>query len=227
MSRGVPQRTPAGHHSSTFTRSEQRLVASLATPRRVERWLRRLPYNHEKGGETLRTFRRVARDHTAHCLEAALFAAAVLEPHGYPPLVMSLESADRLDHVIYVYRRHGRWGSVARSRDPGLHGRFAVFASPRELALSYMDPFVDKTGRLVGWAVADLRELGSYDWRFGPRNAWKIEQWLIDYPHHKVHMPDRRYHEWHERYLRYIARYGGRKPVYYENRRTWVDSGSV
>jgi len=227
MSRGVPRRTPPRRLPPAFSPSERRLVASLRTPLLVERWLRRLPYNHEKGGETLRTFRRVARDHTAHCLEAALFAAAVLEAHGYPPLLMSLESSDKLDHVIYVYRKEGRWGSIGRSRDPGLHGRWPVFTSPRALALSYMDQFVDKTGRLVGWAVADLRELGRYDWRFARKNAWKIEQWLIDYAHHKVHMPDRRYHEWHERYIRYIARYHGKKPVYYENRQTWVDSGNV
>ena len=227
MRRGVPRRTPAGRPPPGFTRLEQRLVASLRTPLLVERWLRLLPYNYEKGGETLRTFRRVARDETAHCLEAALFAAAVLEAHGHPPLLMSLESEDKLDHVIFVYRKDGRWGSIGRSRDPGLHGRWPVFASPRALALSFMDPFVDKTGRLVGYAVADLRELGSYDWRFAERNAWKIEQWLIDYKHHKVHMPDRRYHEWHERYLRYVARYRGKKPVYYENRETWVDRSKV
>ena len=227
MSRGVPRRTPALRPPPGFTRGEQRLLASLRTPLLVERWLRRLPYNYEKGGETLRTFRRVVRDQTAHCLEAALFAAAVLEAHGHPPLLMSLESADNLDHVICVYRKGGRWGAIGRSRDPGLHGRWPVFASPRALALSYMDPFVDKTGRLLGWAVADLRELGRYDWRFAERNAWKVEQWLIDYEHHKVHMPDRRYHEWHERYLRYISRYDGRKPVYYENREDWVDSGNV
>ena len=161
MSRGVLRRTPARRSPPAFTRSEQRLVAALPTPLLVERWLRRLPYNYEKGGETLRTFRRVVRDHTAHCLEAALFAAAVLEAHGYPPLLMSLESLDQLDHVIFVYRKDGRWGSIGRSRDPGLHGRWPVFASPRALALSYMDQFVDKTGRLVGWAVADLRELGT------------------------------------------------------------------
>ena len=66
----------------------------------------------------------------AHCLEAALFAAVVLEQHGYPPLLLSFESIDRLDHVIFVYKQRGRWGSVARSRDPGLHGRKPVFATP-------------------------------------------------------------------------------------------------
>ena len=79
-------------------------------------------------GETLRSFRGVIRHGAAHCLEAAALAAAVImEQHGRPPLVLSFESIDGLDHVIYVYQSRGLWGSVARSRDPGLHGRRAVF----------------------------------------------------------------------------------------------------
>ena len=209
-----------------LTSRERALVRRLRTPYAVERWLRALPYNYESQGETLRSFRGVAEDRTAHCLEAALFAAGVLEPQGLPPLLMSLESQDRLDHVIYVFREKGRYGAVGRSRDPGLHGRKPVFRTPQALALSYMDQFVDKTGRLLGWALADLRELGAYDWRFSRRNVWKVERWLIDYKHHRVHMPEARYRKWHARYLRYLERYR-RKPVYYENRATWLFPGSI
>jgi hypothetical protein len=139
---------------STFTPAERRLIRRLNTPAKVQRWLNALPYNTEKPPlkDSLRGFREVVRRGTAHCLEAALFAACVMEQHGYPPLVMSLASVDLLDHVIFVYRRNGRWGSVARSRDPGLHGRKAVFRSPRALALSYFDPYVDHTGALFGYA---------------------------------------------------------------------------
>lgn len=207
---------------SAFTPRERAVVEACRAPRQVQRWLDALPYNYERGGETLRSFRGVVRRGTAHCLEAALGAAVILEQHGYPPLLLSFESIDRLDHVIFVFRQHGRWGSVARSRDPGLHGRKPVFATARELALSYADPYVDLTGRVIGFAVADLRELGAYDWRLAARNVWKVERWLIDYPHRPVGISDRRYHELHERYQRYKARYPHRKPVYYDNRRTWL-----
>src|SRR5437588_12760527 len=103
-----------------FTPAEQRLIARLRTPLQVQNYLNRLPYNTEPppGPGTLRSFRQVVRRRTAHCLEAALFAACVLEQHGFSPLVMSLKSLDLLDHVIFVYRQGGRWGSLARSRDP-------------------------------------------------------------------------------------------------------------
>jgi len=194
----------------------------LRTPREVQRYLHGLPYNQETRGETLRTFRGVVRHQSAHCLEAALFAATVLEVHGHPPLLLSFESIDGLDHVIFPFREKGRWGAVARSRDPGLHGRRPVFATPRLLAASYMDTYVDLEGRVTGFAVADLRDLGRYDWRFSSGNVWKVERWLVDYPHRSLVMSDRRYRALLTRYQRYKARYPERKPVYYENRRLWM-----
>jgi hypothetical protein len=201
---------------------ERALVARLRTPAAVQRWLRRLPYNHEEGGETLRSFRGVVRHRTAHCLEAALAAAVVLERHGRPPLLLSFESVDKLDHVLYLYRENGRWGAVARSRDPGLHGRKPVFASPRQLAASYMDAYVDLTGRVTGYAVADLRELGAYDWRLSERNVWKVERWLVDYPHRPLRMSDARYRRLHARYRAFKARWPDRKPTDYAGRESWL-----
>ncbi len=108
----------------TLTATERRLVRRLRTPGHVQRFLNDLPYNTEgrPDGPTLRSFRLVVRTWTAHCMEAALAAAVILEQHGYPPLVLSIESEDRLDHVLFLYQSGGRWGSVARSRDLGLHG---------------------------------------------------------------------------------------------------------
>jgi hypothetical protein len=163
------------------------------------------------------------RFHTANCIEAALAAAVILEQHGYPPLVLSFESIDELDHVIFIYRRAGRWGSVGRSRDPGLHGRRPVFATPRALALSYVDPYVDRTGRVIGYAVADLRTMGTYDWRVSEKNVWKVERMLLDLPHRPIRTSDRRIDRLRARYLEFIRRYPGRKPLDYRGRERWSE----
>src|SRR5690349_19914752 len=162
----------------SFTAAERRLIRRLRTPADVQRYLNRLPYNEEPHGRaTLRSFRGVVRHGCAHCLEAALFAAVVMEQHGYPPLVLSFESIDDLDHAIFVYRRRGFWGSVARSRDPGLHGRKPVFRTARALALSYVDPYIDFTGLITGYAVVNLADaMGEYDWRLAATNVWKAER---------------------------------------------------
>ena len=207
-----------------FTPAERALVERLATPRAVQRWLRSLPYNWETRGETLRSFRGVIRHGIVHCLEAALCAATILEQHGYPPLLLSFESQDGLDHVLFVFRERGRWGAVARSRDPGLHGRKPVFRSPRQLAASYCDAYVDQSGRVTGYAVADLRELGRYDWRLSARNVWKVEKWLVDYPHRPLPMPERHYRRALARYKRFRARFPdpGVRPAYFDGRQAWM-----
>ena len=199
------------------------MIRACRTPRAVQEWLHDLPYNQEKRGETLRTFRGVVRHGEVHCLEAALAAAAILEQHGYPPRLLSFQSIDLLDHVIYPFRgRDGRWGAVARSRDPGLHGRKPVFRNARALAASYMDPYVDLTGRVKGYVVADLAELDGCDWRLSERNVWKIERWLIETPHRRLVMPDARYRKLHAAYRAFLARHPGQKPTDYPNRSTWM-----
>ena len=209
---------------SAFTARERRLIDRLRTPLAVQQFLNRLPYNTEPHGiATQRSFRGVVREGCAHCMEAAILAAVVLEQHGYPPLVMSLESVDELDHVLFVYRYRGRWGSVARSRDPGLHGRKPVFATPRALALSYADPYVDFTGRLKGYAVVDLRVMGTYDWRLADTNIWKVERMLLYHPHHRIRLSDARVHRLRARYRAFKAQYPDKKPVYYARRERWTE----
>ena len=209
---------------SAFTRAELRLIDRLRTPTAVQRFLNDLPYNTEPppGRATLRSFRGVVRHGTAHCLEAALAAAVVLEQHGYPPLVCSFESIDELDHVLFVFRTHRGWGSVARSRDPGLHGRRPVFATPRALALSYVDPYVDFSGRITGYAIADLRALlGVYDWRLSERNVWKVERALLQLRHRSIRSSDERIDALRRRYRRFRAKHGRKPYEYYRGREKW------
>ena len=212
------------HPLVPFTAAERRLIRKLRTPTLVQRYLNTLPYNTEPPPERakLRSFRGVLQHHTAHCLEAALAAAVILEQHGFPPLLLSFESIDDLDHVIYIYRRNGRWGSIGRSRDPGLHGRKPVFRSARDLASSYVDAYVDFTGRVTGYATLDLRTLGDYDWRLSEQNVWKVERVLLDLAHTPLRSSDERIARLRARYRRFRAENPGRKPVYYRGREKWT-----
>ena len=205
-----------------FTEREWRLIRSHPTPAAVQRYLTRLRYNRELCGGTLRSFRGVVRRGEAHCLEAALAAAAILEQHNRPPLLLSLESQDKLDHVLYVFRERGRWGAVARSRDLGLHGRRPVFRSLRDLAWSYFDTYVDHSGRITGYGLGDLRELGRYDWRFSEKNVWKVERYLQEIPHAEMKSSDRRYGRLLARYKEFRRAHPTGHLEDYETRGLWM-----
>jgi len=178
----------------------EKLAEKYPTPEKVQHYLYGLKYNREKDGETQRSALSAYRKKTVHCLEATLIAAAILEHKGYPPLILYLDSQDDLGHVIFVFKAKTGWGSVARSRDFGLHGRKPYFRSIRDLALSYYDPYIDKTGMVVGYKLLNLNESGT-DWRFSARNLWKLEQYIVTAKHIKVKSSKQRYRRLHARYL--------------------------
>jgi hypothetical protein len=218
----LPRTDPIEPPSLALTRAERQVIDRLRSPLAVQQWLNALPYNTEKGGETLRSFRGVIRTGTAHCLEAALAAAVIMEQHGYPPLVLSFESIDLLDHVIFVYRTSTGWGSVARSRDPGLHGRKPLFATPRALALSYVESYVDFTGGIKAYAVVDLRVMGEYDWRLSEKNVWKVEQMLLDWKHRRLIPSREKIATMRRRYFRFRKAHGYKPWKYYKGRERWT-----
>ncbi|HSS21855.1 MAG TPA: hypothetical protein VLL54_17410 [Pyrinomonadaceae bacterium] len=206
----------------SFTKREWELIQSLRTPAQVQRYFTSMPYNWEGDGAKLRSFREVVKRNEVHCLEAAVAAAVILEQHGYPPLLLDIESWDLLDHVIFVFQENGLWGSIARSRDLGLNGRKPLFRSLRDLTWSYFEPYVDLTGRIQGYGLTSLYDLGKYDWRFSPRKMSKIEDHLRALPHKRLHSSDKRYEKLHERYKKFKQRYPDRSAGYYDNRWQWM-----
>ena len=168
------------------------MASVLSTPQQVQAFLRQHPYNEEESGETVRSAEAALRAKTWHCLEATFIAAAILEIHGYPPILLSMESRDGLDHVLYVFKEENRWGAISRSRDDGLHGRRPHFRSLRDLVWSYYDHYIDRTGKITGYQVAHLDEIQS-DWRASSKNLWQAEQYLIDLKHIPLKSSQHRY----------------------------------
>lgn len=167
----------------------KRLAKRYSTPRAVQKFLRTFDYNPKS---TLYSAIKCFQKKEAHCLEAAFLAAAILEQNGYPPLVMSLESKDGLDHVVFVFKEKGKWGAVGRSRDHGLHGRAPRFRSIKDLAWSYYDPYIDKTGKVTAYQIAHLDDTES-NWRTNHRNVWKAERYLVELKHRRLKSSQYRY----------------------------------
>jgi hypothetical protein len=217
-----PEAFPPPPGREAFTAKEWAVIQKYRTPRQVQQFLRGLPYNWEKKGETLRTFRSVVKRWQAHCLEGALTAAMILEQHGYPPLLLDLESQDLLDHVLFLFQHRGRYGTVARSRDAGLHGRKAVFRTLRQLVMSYVDPYVDGSGRITGYGIFDLRTLRRCNWRLSRRNVWAVVRALIKLPHKKLKTSDRRYRMILRQFKAFKKKHPDQPVTFYSNRHQWL-----
>jgi len=122
-----------------LTRTEARLVQSLATPNKIQSFLERLDYTPD---DEHRCPLRVLRERVADCSDGAFFAAAMLHRLGHRPLVVPLFTIETDDnHLLAVYRRGRYWGAVAKSNFSGLRFREPVYRSLRELVMSYFEQY--------------------------------------------------------------------------------------
>ncbi len=170
-----------------FNAGETRVLKALKTPEKVQRFLDiEIAYNKEPDGETIRSPRRVLRDKVAHCLEGALLAAAALRIHGFPPLLLDLESVRDDDHVLAVFKQQGLWGAIAKSNYSGLRFREPVYRSLRELAMSYFEHYFnashEKTLRNYSRPV-NLSRFDRIDWMTAEADLWLISEHLASIPH--------------------------------------------
>lgn len=169
-----------------LTPRELRTLRSLSTPAKVQKYLDALDYNLEPDGETVRSPRRVMRDHTAHCAEGALLAAAAFRVNGRPPLLVDLESVRDDDHVLAVYRDDGLWGAVATSKFAGLRFRSPVYRTVRELVLSYFEDYYNWAGERTLRAFSRPVSLARFDrvgWMTAEEDLWPVVEHLAAIRH--------------------------------------------
>jgi len=137
--------------------------------------------------------RRVLEARTAHCLEGAVFAAAALRLHGFPPLLWDLEAVRDDDHVLAVYRVRGHWGSIAISNYSGLRFREPVYRSLRELALGMFNDYFnfggERTLRAYASRPVDLACFDGRGWMTTSEDLWYIPEHLCEVPHTRLLPP--------------------------------------
>jgi hypothetical protein len=172
-----------------LTPTEFALLRRLDAPQKIQTFLYTLKQNFERDGDSCRPVRAVLRERSAHCIEAAMLAAAALWVHGEPPLLLDLRAERDVDHVVALYRRNGCWGTLAKANGPLLRDRDPVYRTLRELAMSYFHEYSNKRGRktLREYSRAfDLRSLDPAQWVSGEQDVWVLVERLDAHPHTRI-----------------------------------------
>lgn len=166
---------------------DRAVYRSLTSPDKIQRFLdEEIKYNKEPNGETCYSPRLVLKHRVGHCMEGGLLAVAALRRLGYPPLMVDLEAERDDDHVIAVYKRHGCWGSIAKSNYTGIRSREPVYRTVRELAMSYFEHYFnlkgEKTLRAYSRPVSIAR-FDHLDWMNTEKEVWEIPAYLLRVRH--------------------------------------------
>jgi len=173
-----------------LTKKEVAIFRRLNTPRKIQDFLNKIPQNFERRGETCMSPRRILRENTAHCIEGALFASAVLWYHGKRPLLMHFVTIGKdQDHVVALFKENGLWGAISKTNHAVLRYRDPVYKTPRELAMSYFHEYFLPGGRknMLGYTEPiDLSKIGTGGWIIDEKDLWKINDLLFHTPHKPV-----------------------------------------
>src|SRR5262249_35149291 len=175
-------------------RPELSVIKRLSSPEKIQRFLDYdVRYNKEAGGETCRSPRRVLRDRLGHCAEGAFFAAAALRVHGHEPLIVDLEAVRDDDHLLAVFKAHGRWGGIAKSNYEGLRCGEPVYRTVRELVMSYYEhyynPAGEKTLRAYSTRPVNLKRFDRMNWMTTEEDLWEVCEYFCVVPHSRIMPP--------------------------------------
>jgi hypothetical protein len=170
--------------------SEAARLRRLSPPWRIQKFLDELDYDVR--GEGCRSPRRVLSERKVQCMDGALFAAGALRVQGERPLILDLEAVQDDDHVVALYRVNGLWGSVARSNYSGLRFREPLFATVRELVLSYVEGYFnlrrEKTLRRFSRPF-DVSRFDRIGWMTAEDDLWEIPNHLVGIRHYRLLTP--------------------------------------
>ena len=156
----MKQRTADNHIAADWTVPEMKILSALTSPAKIQEFLDTLRYSAES---RYRSPRSVLRDRTAHCYDGAIFAAMALSRLGYPPLIVDMDAVRDDDHVIALFKRNGRLGAIAKSNFAGLRYREPVYASLRELVMSYFESYYNVDREKTLRQYTRPLNLSSYD----------------------------------------------------------------
>jgi hypothetical protein len=169
-----------------WTPSERRFFRSLNRPWKIQDYLDNLEYNSADDAASPR-YVMISRD--AHCLEGGLLAAAALETLGEKPLIVSLQAEEDDHHVITVYRGPRGWGSLSKSNTTLLRGRDPIYASIRELVMSYFEFYFNSKGKKSLYAYSQPINLNLYnhwEWRTTDENLVQLGRSFNNVVHYEL-----------------------------------------
>ena len=172
-----------------LTSTERYVLRRLNSGSKIQSFLDLLPINFETRGETYMSPRRVLQEHTAHCFEGALLAAAALWYHGKKPLLLDLRTINEdEDHVVALFRERNLWGAISKTNHAILRYRDPIYKTMRELAMSYFHEYLLDDGRKSLRAYSRPFDLSRYQ----PEKWITAEEeldWLVEALDKSPHFP--------------------------------------
>ena len=177
----------------TLTQKEFEIFKKLNTPQKIQDFLNALPFNFEKKGDTNMSPLSTLHSGTAHCMEGAMLACAILWYHGQKPLLLDLKTTnDDFDHVVTIFKQNGLWGAISKTNHGVLRYRDPIYKNVRELVMSYFNEyFLNLNGKKTLRSFSKPFDMSTLDsnWLITKKDLWSVVRALEKSPHIQLLSP--------------------------------------
>jgi hypothetical protein len=168
----------------------------LQNPKKIQDFINTFGKRSPNERHIVRSPKHVLADGTASCMEGALVAAAALIALGEKPLLLDLKVGARnnsdVDHVVTLFKKHGHYGALSKTRHAVLRYREPVYKTVRELALSYFHEYFTDDGRKTLRSYSDPFDLSKHaphGWMDTDEDLYLVAAALDASPHHAILSP--------------------------------------
>ncbi|MEK7117106.1 MAG: hypothetical protein AAB837_02995 [Patescibacteria group bacterium] len=164
-------------------------IKKLNTPKKVQDFLDKMPFNFEEKEENYMSPMRVLKIGKMHCFEGAIFACFCLQQHNIENYLMDLKVKDLKkdsDHTLCIFKINKYWGAISKTNHSVLRWRDPIYKTPRELAMSYFHEYFLDNGQktLLSFSKPfDVWKRFGGKWATMEKDLDKIAEALDESPH--------------------------------------------
>ncbi len=118
------------------------ILKKLSTPAKIQDFLNTLKFDFTFGDKMDRSVDGTLKAEKTDCAGGAILAAAALWAQGRQPFLLDLTATKPdFDHVVALFKDGKRWGAISKTNHAVLRYREPIYASVRELVMSYFHEY--------------------------------------------------------------------------------------
>lgn len=157
--------------NSGLDHKDWQLLKSLNNPAKIQDFINTLKFDFRDGHLIDRSVKAILKSRKADCAGGAMLAAAALALQGRRPLLLDLKvSEPDFDHLLAIFKEGKFYGAVSKTNHAVLRYREPVYASVRELVMSYFHEYFLPNGNKTLRSFSHHYDISKYG------TSWFIDQ---------------------------------------------------
>ena len=186
----MPQKNYKDSLKKILIKEEIKIFNAHKTPSKIQDFINSIPMRMDDDEPIVRSPRAALQAHKLSCIEGAFLACALLAYHGHETYILDLKVDTKntidCDHVVAIWKKDGHFGAISKTNHSVLRYREPIYASVRELAMTYFHEYFLDDGKKNLRSFSQkypLFQKQGVSWVTSDQDLYEMACELDDFPH--------------------------------------------